>query len=115
MQLAIRFLKKSQLSDLHHPITDIQANFGINRPIRYQITVKKKVFTHTDGRTDRRRVRQLVFFSQKKITNNINHIANAITVIFFNNINKHWKDWLSSDVIAMHDRVVVGSSSGCQY
>ena len=52
MQLAIRFLKKSHLSDLHHPITDIQANFGINRPIRYQITVKKKVFTHTDGRTD---------------------------------------------------------------
>ena len=36
---------------MHYPITDIQANFGINQPIRYQITAKKKIID-TDGRTD---------------------------------------------------------------
>ena len=33
--------KKSRLSDMHHPLTDIQADFEINRPTRYQITAKR--------------------------------------------------------------------------
>ena len=43
--------EKSRLSDMHYPITDIQANFGINWLIRYQVTTKKSL-THTDGHTD---------------------------------------------------------------
>ena len=47
---------------MHTPLTDIQADFEINRPIRYQITAKNgKNYFHrrqTDGRTDRRCVRQ---------------------------------------------------------
>ena len=31
--------EKSRL-DMHYPLTDIQADFEINRPIRYQITAK---------------------------------------------------------------------------
>ena len=45
--------EKSRLMDMHYPITDIQANFGINRPIGYQITAKKKII-YTNGRADRR-------------------------------------------------------------
>ena len=44
----------SCLSDMHYPITDIQANFEINRLIRYQVTVKKRHWhIRTDGRTAR--------------------------------------------------------------
>ena len=32
---------KSCVSNMHYLITDIQANFGINRPIRYQVTTKR--------------------------------------------------------------------------
>ena len=52
LQLAIRISKKSRVSDMHYPITDIQANFGINWPIRYQVTAKQTL-TQTDGRTAR--------------------------------------------------------------
>ena len=41
LQLAIRILKKSRFSDMHYPITNIQVNFGINRPISYQVTAKR--------------------------------------------------------------------------
>ena len=34
-------LKKSRLSDMHHPLADIQAGFEMNRPTRYQITAKR--------------------------------------------------------------------------
>ena len=34
LQLAIRILKKSRLSDMHYPLTDIQADFELNRPVR---------------------------------------------------------------------------------
>ena len=41
---------------MHHPLTDIQADFEINRPTRYQITAKKII--DTDGQIDRRTDRQ---------------------------------------------------------
>ena len=37
---------------MHHPLTDIEVEFEINRPNRYQITAKKII--DTDGQTDRR-------------------------------------------------------------
>ena len=58
LSLAIRILK---ITPFEHPLTDIQADFEMNRPTRYQITAKK-IWTQTDRgtdeRTDRRRVRQ---------------------------------------------------------
>ena len=46
--------KKSRLSDMHYPLTDIQADFEINRLISYQITAKINYFhRRTDGRTAR--------------------------------------------------------------
>ena len=44
--------EKSRLSDMHYPITDIQANFAINRPFRYQVTTKDNIYTD-DRRMDR--------------------------------------------------------------
>ena len=61
-------LKKSRLSDMHHPITDIQADLEINRPVRYQITAKINYFhRRTDGQTDGQTSRTtalLVFFEK---------------------------------------------------
>ena len=39
---------------MHYPLTDIQADFEINRPVRYQITAKRNYFhrRQTDGRTE---------------------------------------------------------------
>ena len=34
-------LKKSRLSDIHHPLRDIQVDFEMNRPTRQQITAKR--------------------------------------------------------------------------
>ena len=41
---------------MHHPLTDVQADFEINRPIRYQITAKINYFhrRQTEGQTDRK-------------------------------------------------------------
>ena len=76
--------KKSRLSDMHYPLTDIQADFEINRPIRYQITAKRNYFhrrstdgqadrrtdeqtdRRTDGRTNRQTDRQISSFFRKK-------------------------------------------------
>ena len=60
LQLAIRISKTSRLSDMHYPLTDIQADFEINRAVRYRNTAKRNYFhrRQTDGRTDRRRARQ---------------------------------------------------------
>ena len=69
---------------MHYPLTYIQADFEINRPIRYHITAKRNYFhrlqtdgqtdgrTETDGQTDRRRVRQqkVVFSKKEKNTKN---------------------------------------------
>ena len=46
----------TRLSDMNSPLTDIQADFEINRPIRYQITAKRNYFHRRQ--TDRHRVRQ---------------------------------------------------------
>ena len=34
-------LEKSRLLDMHYPISDLQANFEINRSVRYQVTAKR--------------------------------------------------------------------------
>ena len=61
------YFEKSRLLDMHDPLTDIQANFEINRPIRYQITAKINYFhrRQTDGVTDGRTT-ICIFFSKKK-------------------------------------------------
>ena len=43
---------------MQYPLTDIQANFEINRPIRYQINYFHR--RSTDGRTDRQTNRRCV-------------------------------------------------------
>ena len=58
--------EKSRLWDLHYPLTDIQANFEINRSVRYQIK-RKKILTQTDdgqtdGRTDVAYATKCLFF-----------------------------------------------------
>ena len=49
--------EKSRLSDMHYPISKIQANFGINRSVtvRYQVNAKRN---YLHRRTDRRRAQQ---------------------------------------------------------
>ena len=37
---------------MHYPLTDIQADFELNRPVRYELP--RKEIISTDGRTDRR-------------------------------------------------------------
>ena len=46
--------KKSRLSNMHCPLTDSQADFEINRPVRYRNTAKKIFPRTTDGQTDGR-------------------------------------------------------------
>ena len=69
---------------MHYPLTDIQADFGVNRPIRYQVTAKgnylhRQTDGTTDGWTDRRTDRQIdaaydnnryFFFKKEKTTKN---------------------------------------------
>ena len=61
LQLAIRILKNhafrtcTMSKHVHHVQTDIEADFGINWPIRRQITAKRN---YLHRRTDRRCVRQ---------------------------------------------------------
>ena len=56
---------------MHYTLTDIQADFEIHRPIRYQITAKRIYFhrRQTDGRTDRQTSRTTtigIFFEKKE-------------------------------------------------
>ena len=56
---------------MHYPLTDNQADFEINRPVRYQITAKKNYFhsrtdSRTDGRTDVAFDNNRYFFFEKK-------------------------------------------------
>ena len=44
---------KSHISDMHYPLTDIQADFEINRPVRYRNTAKRN-YWQTDRQTARR-------------------------------------------------------------
>ena len=64
--------KKSRLWDMHYPLTDIQADFEINRPVRYRNTAKRNYFPHTtDGQTSRTTTIISSFFrKKKKITKN---------------------------------------------
>ena len=65
---------------MHYSLTDMQADFEINRPVRYQINAKKNYFhrrsrtaRRTDGRTDGQTSRMTTigsFFRKKKKTTN---------------------------------------------
>ena len=61
---------------MHYPLTDILADFEINRLIRYQITGDKKLFRQTDRwtpeQTDRRTDRSTIglFFKKEEPTKN---------------------------------------------
>ena len=74
---------------MHHPLTDIQAEFEINRPLDIKVP-RKKLLTQMDRQTDRQTDRQIdrqtdgqtggqtsrtttidkLFFSKKEKTNN---------------------------------------------
>ena len=92
---------------MHYPITDIQAEFKINRPIRYQITTKRKYFHrrqtngqtdklatgqtdgHTDGHTDRQTSRTTTigrFFvnRKKKLKMILSDMHQRITYMYIN-------------------------------
>ena len=53
---------------MHYPLTDIQADFESNRPVRYQITTKKNYFhrLQTDGRRDVAYDNNMYFFRKKE-------------------------------------------------
>ena len=84
--------EKSRLSDMHYPLTDIQADFEINRHIRYQITAKKEIIStddrrqtdkrtdgqmnrRIDGRTDRRTDKIGKFFEKKILKTSESEVA----------------------------------------
>ena len=46
--------EKSRLSDMHCPLTDIQAHFEINGTVRYRNTAKKEIISKDDRRTNGR-------------------------------------------------------------
>ena len=75
--------KKSRLSNMHYPITDIHADFEINRPIRYQITTKRKYFhrQQKDKQTDGQTLNLLGrFFPKKKILMYLQKMASCINL-----------------------------------
>ena len=53
---------------MHHPLTDIQADYEINRITRHQITAKRNYFhrRQTDGRTDIAYENNRYFLEKKK-------------------------------------------------
>ena len=71
---------------MHYPLSDIQVDFEINMPVRYQVTAKKyfhrrKTDGRTDGRTDRQtdgqtsRTTTVGSFFEKTCDQNIHEIA----------------------------------------
>ena len=55
LQIAIRIIKISRLSDIHYLTTDIQTKFKINWSIKNKIKPTMKYFPYaTDGRTEGR-------------------------------------------------------------
>ena len=54
---------------MHLPLTDIQADFEMNWPTRYQITAKKKLLTQTNRRTDVTHDNNRDFFRKKEKNN----------------------------------------------
>ena len=61
---------------MHHSLADIQADFEINRPVRYQITAKRNYFyrrqtdIQTDGQTSRTTTIGSFFSKKEKTTKN---------------------------------------------
>ena len=91
LQIAIRIFKKSRLSDMHYILTDIQAVFEINRPVRYLITAKRNYFhrrkdgptaRRTDGRTSRKTTIGSFFEKEKNTKNNIFKSIDFIYIIY---------------------------------
>ena len=77
MQLEFRKITKL---DMHYPLTDIQADFEINRPMRYQATEKRNyLHRRTDVAYDNR------FFSEKKKKILKSHFKIVEEEITFNN------------------------------
>ena len=74
LQLAIRISKSHTFRTCTTPLMDIQADFEINRPIRYLIAAKRNYFhrrqTETDRRTDGQTLRTTTigsfFFEERK-------------------------------------------------
>ena len=53
---------------MHHPLTDIEVEFEINWPVRYQITAKRSYFhRRTDGQTSRTTTKASLKKKRKKI------------------------------------------------
>ena len=61
---AVIFCLSSLFTDMNYPLTDIQTDFQINRPIRYQITAIRNYFhkRQTDVAYDNKRY----FFQKNK-------------------------------------------------
>ena len=57
---------------MHYPLTDIQADFEINRPVRYRNTAKRNYFhrRQTDGQTSRTTTIGSFFQKKKKLLKN---------------------------------------------
>ena len=62
--------ENSPLSDMHYPLTDIQADFEINRPVRYIEIPQKEIITTHDRRTDGQTSRTTTISSFIKKRNN---------------------------------------------
>ena len=87
--------EKSGLSDMHYPLTDIQADFEIKWPTRYQITAKRNYLhrRQTDRQTDRsthrrtRRTTTIGSFSKKEKTTKNQLAAQNINYVYVYNLD----------------------------
>ena len=77
---------------MHYPQTDIQTDFEINRPVRYQFTAKRNYFhrRQTDGQTSRTTTIGSFFRKKKKTTKNecngsISHFRNTLILYLHDN------------------------------
>ena len=78
---------------MHHPLTDIQADFEMNQPTRYQITAKNMEYwskiVDTDGQTDRRtdgqtsRTTTIGIFFEKEEDNNTKIEKKILKINYF--------------------------------
>ena len=77
------------------PLTDIQADFEINRPVRYRNAAKRNYF---HKRTDRRTDGQVVFSKKEKTTKD----DTEILVIYEMNKVNHKKIIATYSVVGCH-------------
>ena len=90
---------------MHYPLTDIQADFDINQPIRYQITAKRNCFDRrqTDRLTDRQTDGQTNLQGQHPSTLIDNILTNVIELnydkagILISQISDHQAIFLSTN------------------